>query len=67
MPFIKLSDGTVAHVRMGNRGAKPTEADIRALEECAKALRVHARAQALMKGCQMPYEQAVELAKSENP
>jgi hypothetical protein len=35
---IKLSDGTVAHVRMSKRGAKITEADIKAIEEMRDAL-----------------------------
>lgn len=37
--MIKLSDGTVAHVRMSKRGAKVTEADIKAIEELRDALR----------------------------
>lgn len=35
---ITLSDGTVAHVRMSKRGAKITEADIKAIEELRDAL-----------------------------
>ena len=38
MPFIKLSDGTIAHVRMGKRGAKLSERDIKAIEEVRGAL-----------------------------
>lgn len=38
MTYIRLSDGTIAHVRMGKRGAKPTEADIKAIEEVRDAL-----------------------------
>lgn len=38
MTLIKLSDGTVAHVRMSKRGAKPTEADIKAIEAVRDAL-----------------------------
>ena len=33
MTTVRLSDGTVAHVRMAKRGAKPTEAEIKAIEE----------------------------------
>jgi hypothetical protein len=35
---ITLSDGTVAHVRMSKRGAKLTEADIKAIEDARDAL-----------------------------
>jgi hypothetical protein len=37
--MVKLSDGTVAHVRMSKRGVKPSEADIKALEAVVDALR----------------------------
>jgi hypothetical protein len=36
--MIKLSDGTVAHVRMGKRGQKPSPRDIEALEAAVKAI-----------------------------
>lgn len=36
--MIKLSDGTVAHVRLSKRGAKLTAADIKAIEEMRDCL-----------------------------
>jgi ribosomal protein L37AE/L43A len=50
MPYIKLSDGTVAHVRMGKRGGKPSARDIEALEAAAKAIRELPRCP----GCKRP-------------
>lgn len=38
MPWIRLSDGTVAHVRLGKRGAKITQRDLEALEAAKRAL-----------------------------
>lgn len=38
MTRIRLSDGTIAHVRLSKRGAKVTEADIKAIEELRDAL-----------------------------
>jgi hypothetical protein len=38
MPFIRLSDGTVAHVRLGKRGARLTQRDMDALEALALAV-----------------------------
>jgi hypothetical protein len=35
---VRLSDGTWVHVRMSKRGAKLTEADIKAIEEVRDAL-----------------------------
>jgi hypothetical protein len=48
--FIRLSDGSVAHVRMGKRGQKPTRRDIEALEAAAKAIRDMPRCP----GCKRP-------------
>lgn len=39
--MVKLSDGSYAHVRMSKRGAKITEADIKAIEELRDVLRDH--------------------------
>jgi hypothetical protein len=39
MTTVRLSDGTVVHVRMAKRGVKITEADIKAIEEMRDALR----------------------------
>jgi hypothetical protein len=39
MTTVRLSDGTVVHVSMSKRGAKITEADIKAIEEVRDALR----------------------------
>ena len=36
--MVKLSDGSVAHVRMSKRGAKLTAADIKAIEEMRHCL-----------------------------
>lgn len=43
MSYIKLNDGTVAHVRMGKRGGKITPADIQAIESVRDALFNHKR------------------------
>ena len=41
MPFIKLKDGTVAHVRLAKHGATLTARDQAAFEALAQALRDH--------------------------
>lgn len=41
MPWIKLKDGSTAHVTMGRRGGKLTARDIAAFEELAECLRRH--------------------------
>jgi hypothetical protein len=38
MPWLRLPDGTVAHVRMGKRGAKITQRDIEAIQAMKTAL-----------------------------
>jgi hypothetical protein len=38
---VRLSDGTVVHVRMAKRGAKITEADIKAIEAVRDALKAN--------------------------
>lgn len=42
MPWLKLKDGTVAHVKLGGRGAKLTTKDFEALRELAEAGRAKA-------------------------
>lgn len=41
--MIKLSDGTVAHVRIAKRGAKLSDRDVRAIESVRDALFNHKR------------------------